>query len=193
MLGVACVIVAGCGPSRVTQVEVGDYVAAHSVRTLGIASSGDLVATVTNTTTNVLADAIGAEMAKRGYSVVDSRAATEMLAKRNINAVDWLTPQGLAVLKESGVDALLSVSSTGSSVCCQGGAQMRYVKVTLTNTSTSKMIGEINWNNSWAGMPGSIDDWIMRKGPAKAAPEIAKAVAEMLESSGGAGPAVLSN
>ena len=41
---------------------------------------------------------------------------------------------------------------------------MRYVKVRIISTSTGKEIGGLDWQNSWAGMPGSPADYVNRKG-----------------------------
>jgi hypothetical protein len=122
--------------------------------------------------------------------VVEARAVTALLANHKVNLAAVPAPQELAALREEGVEAVLSVSSTGSGI---GGPRMRHVKVRVTSTRTSTMIGEIDWNNSWGGMPGSPADAIMRKGPAEAAPEIAEALTKLLGSLGNVSGAALSN
>lgn len=172
LIAAAFTIVAGCGTSKVSQIKAPEYTD-HSVRALVIAPSEESFLN----DSSMLADAIGAELAKRGYSVVDTREATALLAKSNVTPADMLAPRGLAALGKESVDAVLSVSATGSSF---GGSWMRQVKVKVTSTSTSRMIGEVDWTNSWGGMPGSPANAIMRKGLAEAAQEIAEALAKLL-------------
>ena len=164
--------IAGCGGSRAVPIKAPEY-SDHSVRTLTIAPSQDLF----EKDSNKLGDAIGVELAKLGYSVVDENQATELLAKYDISPVHIFDPSALAALQKEGIDAVLWVSSATSSI---GGPDMRHVTVRLTSTSTSKKIGEIDWHNAWGGMPGSPADYTMRKGVTAAAREIAEALAKLL-------------
>jgi len=172
LIAVAFVIVAGCGTSKVNEVKAPEY-ADHSVRTLVIAPNEDSFVD----DSSMLADAIGAELVKRGYAVVGTREATVFLAKYNVIPADMLTPRGLAALAKEKVDAVLAVSSAPSKL---GGSGMRHVDVTVTSTSTLQKIGEIDWTNSWGGIPGSPADWMMHKDLPAAAKEIAAALAKLL-------------
>jgi len=76
-------------------------------------------------------------------------------------------------LKEGGIDAVVSVSSTG----------VRGVDsaiVTVTSTTTSGTVGGVSWKNGWGGMSESTTDAIMRKGLTEAAVEIVQALAQQL-------------
>jgi hypothetical protein len=165
--------ITGCGGSSVVQTRAPDYVD-HTARTLAIAPADDLFAKG-----NIqLANTIGEELARRGYSIVDSTATMRILANNRIASVDVLSPQALTVLANQGIDAILSVSTSEAGGI--GGPDMRHVKAKLTSTHTASQIGEINWNNSWGGMPGSPADYVMRKGSAEAARAVAEAVAKLL-------------
>jgi hypothetical protein len=164
--------IAGCAGSKTVQTKTPEYTA-HSARTLAIAPSNDLFVN----DSAQLADTIGVELRKRGYSVVDTNGTTALLAKYNIAPVDGLAPQALTAFGKDGVDAIVSVNSKAADI---GGPGMRYVKATVTSARTSKEIGVINWTNSWGGMPGSLADHMARKSPAAAAQEIADALANLL-------------
>jgi hypothetical protein len=176
LLLLAVFAIAGCGASKVGLIAA-PKADAHRVQSLIVTPADGLFAQ-DNT---MLAYAIGAELAKRGYTVVDTREATALLTKQNVNPADVLTPPGLATLRNGGIDAVLSVTSVGSPI---GGSGMRNVAVTVNSTRTSGMIGGINWKNSWGGMPGSPADMVMRKGLNEAALEIAEALAKQLGPAG---------
>jgi len=161
----------GCGGSKYEQIKAPDY-ADGSVRSLAIAPSDSLFGDGSQ-----LADAVGAELGKRGFTVVDTTGAAVLLSKYGISQVDVRAPEALAALGKEGVDAILSVSSTAATM---GGPGMRHVKVRLISTRTSKEIGGIDWHNAWGGVPGSPADFTMRKGLADAAQEIAEALAKLL-------------
>ncbi|MGA3400850.1 MAG: hypothetical protein ABSC95_16645 [Acetobacteraceae bacterium] len=172
LIAATLLALAGCGGSKAVQIRAPDY-ADHSARTLAIAPVDDLFVN----DDSQLADAIGVELAKRGYSVVDAKGTAALLAKYGISPVEVLAPKTLTALGKEGVDAVVSVSSEGS---VMGGPGMRHAKARVTSTRTAKDIGEIDWNNSWGGMPGSPADYTMRKGPAGAAREIAEELAKLL-------------
>jgi hypothetical protein len=176
LITAALLAVAGCGGSSVLQIKAPEYVE-HSARSLAVAPSIAFSDDLFGDDSTRLADAVGVELAKHGYSVIDAKGTMAVLAKYDIPPVDDLTPKALEFLGRNGVDAVLSVKSSSASM---GGPGMRHVKATLTSTSTGKEIGEIDWNNSWGGMPGSPADYTMRKGPADAAREIADALAKLL-------------
>jgi len=169
LVAAAIVVGMGCRASQITQIGTPER-ASHTVRALVFVPGSSL-----------LAYSIGVEMTKRGYSVVDTREATALLAKHNVNPADLLTPLGLATLGKGGVDAVVSVSSTGSPM---GGSAMRNVAVRVTSTRTSGMIGGLSWRNGSGGMPGSTADLIMQKGLTEAANEIAEALANQLAPAG---------
>jgi hypothetical protein len=169
-------LIAGCGGSKSVEVREPDYVD-HSVRTLAISPSSDLVNDLFGNVDTQLADAIGAQLAQRGYTVINAQATMAIVKKDGIPPADGLTPEALSAMGREGIDAALSVTSESS---VMGGPAMRHVRAKLISTHTGKEVGEINWSNSWGGMPGSPADYTMRKGLDAAAKEIAEALAKLL-------------
>ena len=163
----------GCGGSSTVETKAPGYVS-HSAHTLAIAPPDDLFAKGDMQLANI----IGEELTKRGYAVVDSTATMRVLANNRIASVDVLSPQAMAVMAKEGVDAVLSVTTSQAGGI--GGPDMRHVNAKLTSTHTSGQIGEIVWNNSWGGMPGSPADYMMRKSSTDAARAIADALAKLL-------------
>jgi hypothetical protein len=170
LIAAAVAVLTGCAGSSAVEVKGTDYTA-HSVRVLAIAPPNI-------NDSSELGDAVGVELAKHGYTVVDTMA---ILAKYDLPPKNALDPREMEALKKEGIDAVVSVSSVGS---VMGGPGMRHANAKVISTSTSRQIGEIDWNNSWGGMPGSLADYMMRKGVAGAAREIADALAKLLGLSG---------
>jgi hypothetical protein len=172
LITMSLLVLSACGASKTVQTRVADYVP-HSARILAVAPADELLVK----DSGKLADAIGVELSRRGYTVVNTKAAAEMLTKHGVSPVDVIAPQGLAAFGKEGVDAVLSVTSSSADI---GGPGMRYVKAKMTSTRTSTEIGGIDWTNSWGGMPGSPADYMTRKSAAAAAVEIADALAQLL-------------
>lgn len=124
-----------------------------------------------------LADAIGAELAARGFVVLDIATTAARLKKYDLPPTYALTKQGLSTLRKENVDSVLAVSSTVSAI---GGPSMRHVKARLTSTATTEEIGGVDWDNSWGGMPGSPADFTIRKDSTTAAKEIASELVKLL-------------
>lgn len=170
LISAIALTIAGCaGSSSVESTDPGFV--EHSIRTLAVEPSDDLFAD------DRLAQAIGVQLARRGYTVDDARQTVALLENDNVKSLDILTPGGLAVLRKNGVDAILSISAAPASM---GGPPMRYVKVRILSAVTGKEIGTLDWKNSWAGMPGSIADYVNRKGVDSAAAEIADKLSKLL-------------
>ena len=165
-------VLEGCGGTSVVQSKASDY-ADHSIRTLAIAPPSSLFAN----DSSQLADAVGAELAKHGYTVVDSMQTAAHLARLNIPPANVLGAPALAALEHEGIDAVFTVQSIGS---VMGGPGMRHAKARVFSTHLSKQIAEVDWNNAWGGMPGSLADYTMRKGLEGASREIADDLAKLL-------------
>lgn len=127
------------------------------IRVIALAPSG-----------GVLADAIGLELAGRGLMVVDTNQTTNLLARLNLDEFELIKPQSLGLLKEKGIDAVMSVRTVADAA---GG--LRSAVVRLTSTSNGRVLAGATWDNGWGGQAGSIMDRSMRKGVADAAGEIA--------------------
>ena len=154
LICVTALAIAGCAGSSSVESRDPGFVE-HSIRTIAIEPPDDLF------DDGRLAQSIGVQLAKRGYSVNDAPQTRALLEKANVKALDILAPDGLAALRKNGVDGVLSINAAPASM---GGPPMRYVKVRIISTSTGKEIGGLDWQNSWAGMPGSPADYVNRKG-----------------------------
>ena len=165
--------VAGCAPSRSVDVRGSGYVAG-SVHTLAIPPENDLF----SKGGDELTDLIGSALAGHGYTVLNENATAALLAKANLTPSALDTPEGLAALNKAGVGGILRVSSSASRM---GGPGMRHVRATVNSTRTTDQICEVDWTNSWSGMPGSTADHVMRKGAESAAEEIADHLAKPLQ------------
>lgn len=163
-----------CAAALLAPACAASKVAPHDVLRTG--AVGTPVRTVTFAPSDgMLAYAIGKEMTKRGYVVVDTSEARALLTRVQLDTPSFLIPQGLAALKEGGIEAVISVSSTGARI--EG---MDSAIVIVTSTSTLGTVGGVVWENGWGGMSGSLADVIMRKGVTEAAAEIARVLAEQL-------------
>ena len=116
----------------------------------------------------VLADAVGVEIANRGFRVVDAQATTSLMARLNLNEFDVSMPAGLAQLKANGIDAVLIVRAVGGYDQRPESASAR-----LQSTADGTLISGANWQNGRAGAQGSVADSMARVGLTGAARQIA--------------------
>lgn len=122
-------------------------------------------------TGGVLADAIGIELLNAGFNVTDTQKVTALMARYNLDEMSIMQPTSLAKLKDSGVDAILSVKAVGGYDGLPQSASVR-----LNSTSDGKIITGVSWQNGWGGAAGSPADRTMRKGVSEAAAEIVGAL-----------------
>jgi len=163
---------AGCGGSKIATVKGNGARGGKTIAVSPPQSPDSLI-----NSGSELADAIGTELAARGFVVLDIAATAARLRKYDIPSGYALTKQGLSTLRKENVDSVLTVSSTAT---VAGGPSMRHVQARLTSTATAEEIGGVNWDNSWGGMPGSPADFTMRKDVATAAKEIASELVKLL-------------
>lgn len=164
LAAMACALaLAACASSRVsTQSSVAPL--PHPVRAIAFAPGGGL-----------LADAVGIELANRGFNVVDTAEATNMLVRTGLTETEIAQPAGLAALRERNIDAVLVVKTADAPNGTPQSASAR-----MTSTHTGQMIGGVTWQNGWGGMAGSPADRIMRQDLGDAANEIADELAKRL-------------
>jgi hypothetical protein len=158
MLGLAA-----CGGTKISALPVAKS-NAMAIHSIALAPTGGL-----------LADAVGIELANRGYNIVDSATVTSMMVRLNMNELEVQRPESLAKLKAQGIDAFLSVKSSGANDGQPQGASAR-----VTSTDGGRLIAGVTWQNAWGGRVGSIADRTMRKGLNEAAVEIADALIKSL-------------
>lgn len=152
----SCAFLAACGGSRVSTVRGGNPTS-HGVKAIAFAPGGGLVA-----------DAVGIELANRGYVVIDTAQTTGIMGRIGLNEVELQQPSGLQAMRDQGIDALLSVRSASGPDGIPQSASAR-----MTSTHTGQVIAGATWQNGWGGMRGSIADRVMRQDLGEAAEKIA--------------------
>jgi hypothetical protein len=136
----------------------------HPVKAIALAPDGGL-----------LADAVGVELSNKGFTVVDSVATSKLMVRLNLNEIEIARPEGLAKLKDQGIDAFLTVRAAGGY-----DQQPQSASARVNSTHTGQVIAGISWQNGWGGQAGSIADRTMRKGLAEAASDIANALVQTI-------------
>jgi hypothetical protein len=160
---ILAVFVSGCASSKVSVVPVAGALT-HSVKSIAMSPDSGL-----------LAEAVAVELSNRGYTIIDSATTSRTMVRLNLNEIDIARPEGLAKLREQGIDALLTVRAAGGY-----DEQPQSATARVSSTHTGRVVAGITWQNGWGGQAGSIADRTMRKGLAQAAKEIADALAKNL-------------
>jgi hypothetical protein len=122
-----------------------------------------------------LADAIGVELANRGYTVIDTQETSALLVRFNASELEILSPRSLSGLRDQGIDGVLAVKAAFSRDDRPQSASVR-----LNSTYTSQVLAGVSWQNGWGGGSGSIADRVMRKDIADAAREIVDSLVQRL-------------
>jgi hypothetical protein len=162
-IAIMAVIVSGCASSKVSVVPVAGALT-QSVKIIAISPDSGL-----------LAEAVAVELSNRGYTIIDSATTSRTMVRLNLNEIDIARPEGLAKLRDQGIDALLTVRAAGGY-----DEQPQSATARVSSTHTGRVVAGIIWQNGWGGQAGSIADRTMRKGLAQAAKEIADALAKNL-------------
>ena len=160
----AASLLVGCAASKVSSLPVATQ-AKHSVKVIAFAPGGGL-----------LADAVGVELSNRGFTVIDSSTTSSMMVRLNLNEIEITRPEGLAKLKEQGIDAFLVVRGAGGYDQNPQSASAR-----MNSTHNGQVIAGVTWQNGFGGTAGSPADRVMRKGLSDAATEIAVALIERVQ------------
>src|SRR5262249_12030885 len=87
-----------CGGSKIHHIGISEP-PGHPVRSVAI------------TPDDALGRAIGDQLTKQGYTVADPQHIAAVLAKRNAGALEFMTPEVFAALRDSGVDAVVAVDA----------------------------------------------------------------------------------
>ncbi|CAN7780840.1 hypothetical protein LJR296_007991 [Cupriavidus necator] len=120
----------------------------------------------------LMADAVGVELANRGFTIIDPSSTSNMMIRLNLNEVEVAKPEGLTKLREQGIDALLIVRTVGGY-----DQQPQSASARMNSTQSGQLLAGVTWQNGYGGMAGSPADRVMRKGLSEAAIEIADALA----------------
>lgn len=150
-----------CASSKITSLPASGR-PAHAVKSIAVEPEGKL-----------LADAVAVELGGRGFTIIDHATTSRLMARLNLNEIDFTRREGLAKLRAEGIDALLSVRAMGGY-----DNQPENATATFTSTHTGNLITAITWQNARAGQAGSWADRNARKGLIEAASEIADALAK---------------
>jgi hypothetical protein len=161
--GLALLFSTACASSKLSSLPVTTK-PSHPVKVIALAPDGGL-----------LADAVGVEFANRGYRLIDAASTSKMLVRLNLNEVEIARPEGLARLREQGIDAWLSVRAVGGY-----DQQPQSASARMVSTHSGEVLAGVTWQNGWGGRAGSIADRLMRKGLSEAAAEISAALADRL-------------
>ena len=152
---------AGCAGSQISTVPAQ---VSHPVGTIALMPGGGL-----------FADAIGVEIAARGFQVIDTSTTSNLMVRLNLNEIEITKPQGRSKLKSEGIDAILFARAASG---YDGRPQSASTR--LTSTHTGQILSGIVWQNGRGGAVGSPADGIMRKGLAQAATEVADALMQSI-------------
>ncbi|MXS76887.1 hypothetical protein ABF87_02720 [Nitrosomonas sp. JL21] len=158
------ILLQGCASSKVSIAPVAPPVH-HAVKVIALAPGG-----------GVLADAVGIELANRGFTIIDPSSTTNMLVRLNLNEVEIAKPEGLTKLREQGIDAYLVVRAAGGYDQQPQSASSR-----MNSTHNGQLLAGVTWQNGFGGQAGSVADRVMRKGLSEAAIDIANALVERMQ------------
>ena len=156
--------IGGCVSSMISEAPV-STVPTHKVQAIAMAPGGGL-----------MADAVAVELVNRGFTVIDSASTSNLLVRLNLNEVEVMQPDGLAKLKEQGIDAFLTVRAAAGY-----DGLPESVSARMNSTYTGRVLAGITWQNGRGCAAGSPCDRFMRKGLSEAAREIADALSKRIE------------
>ena len=157
-------LLVGCASSKVSSLPIASQTK-HAVKVIAFAPGGGL-----------LADAVGVELSNRGFTVIDSSTTSSMMVRLNLNEIEITRPEGLAKLKDQGIDAFLIVRGGGGYDENPQSASAR-----MNSTHNGQILAGVTWQNGFGGAAGSPADRVMRKGLTEAASEIAAALAQRVK------------
>lgn len=128
----------------------------HKIKSIAIASKG-----------GPLAEAIGVELSKRNFMIIDTKEMEKLLIRLNVKENEITKPKNLLLLKNQGIDAYLTVRYA---VDYDDNPQSARVK--LISTFDGKKIAGFAWRNISDQQTVSNNDEIKKKDTNKAAQEI---------------------
>jgi len=154
----------GCGMSKVNSVAIADG-PKPATRTIAIMPGG-----------GVLADAVAVELLNRGFTVIDANATSSMMVRLNLNEIEITRPEGLAKIRDQGIEAVLIVRAVGGY-----DQQPQSATARMTSTTDGRVLAGVTWQNGFGGQAGSMADRVMRQGLTGAATEIADNLATRVQ------------
>jgi hypothetical protein len=121
-------LIVGCASSRISSLPT-TSTAVVTVKAIALAPDGGL-----------LADAVGVELANRGFIVIDSASTSTMMVRLNLNEVEIQLPAGLSTLKDQGIDAYLTVRAAGGYDDRPSSAGAR-----MNSTTAGQVLAGVTW------------------------------------------------
>ena len=140
---IVCLIVSAIGCAAPAQDRVSTLPAAkvsHPIQVLAIAPNG-----------RSLANAVGVELSKHGFTIVNAATTSNLIARLNISEADVALPAGFAILlaklNEQGIDAYITVLASGEERQKPQSASVR-----VNSTHSGKVIASVSWKNERRGV-----------------------------------------
>jgi hypothetical protein len=158
-------LITGCASSRVSSLPTSSSVRTAPIQVIALDPNGQL-----------LCEAVGVELANKGYTIIDSAATAKLLSSLGVGPAQMQQPQALSKMRAEGIHAVLVVKAAGGY-----DMQPQSASVRLSSTQGGQTIAGLTWQNGYGGMAGSVADRMMRKGLTDAAAEIADALQARLQ------------
>ena len=162
----ASLMVASCAAVPQVNVVRSQDVLNSPIHTIALMPSG-----------GVLADAVGLELIRFGFRVIDTGKITGLMIRDNLTEIEITQPQNLKRLSYEEIDAVILVKSVAG---YDGRPQSATVKI--VDTKTGQLVAGVNWQNGRDGAQGSHADQVARVDLAVAARQIADALGQALGS-----------
>jgi len=164
LLSLTSLMVTGCAAPQVNVVR-SKAPLESPVHTIALMPSG-----------GILADAIGLELLRFGFNVIDTGKISGLMIRDNLNEIEITQPQNLSRLFSDGIDAVILVKSVAG---YDGRPQSASVKI--VHTKTGQLLAGANWQNGRGGAQGSPADQGARVDLVVAAQQIANALGQSLQ------------
>lgn len=159
-------LITGCASSRISSLPTSSGTTrAAPVKVIALDPDGKL-----------LCEAVGVELANKGYTIIDSAATAKLLSSLGVGPAQMQQPQALSKMRAEGIHAVLVVRAASGY-----DWQPQSASVRLSSTQGGQTIAGLTWQNGYGGMAGSVADRMMRKGLTDAAAEIADALQARLQ------------
>ncbi len=132
LVTMVALLLAGCAYSKMS-VTQRSGVAAKAIQRLAIVPGS-----------GILGDAIGLELFNMGVHVVDADETATIVGRAGMDEIEVTSIEGYAVLREKGLDAVLTAKAV---MAADGRPESASVRV--TDTATGDLLAGITWQNGW--------------------------------------------
>jgi hypothetical protein len=167
LYGFIVLILIGCGSYAHVSVVRTQSQMASPIKTIALMPGG-----------GVLADAIGTELLRYGFNIIDTEKISSLMVRENLNEIELINPQNLAQLRADGIDAVIFVKSVAGY-----DKRPQSANIKIVHTANGQLVAGANWQNGQRGAQGSPADQHIRVDLAIAARDIAEALGHALQDS----------